>query len=256
MKLIAFIQMHNEAERGNLVRCLDNCRQWADDIVIYDDGSTDNSVEVARRYTSHVICGQPNCFVRELFHKQQLLEYALSLNPNWIFWIDCDEIVDRAGTLGGLRALAECAPSETMAFGFREVNLWRSETYARTDGLFTGAWFVRLWRVVPDMKIKTEKGLDRRSYPSHIDSFSESDIKVIHYKFCDYKKLLWGAGLGLLSRNELQSVAKDNFILNENKCACYRVPGEWFPPENIPPDNWSEPKPIPLGDIRAYGELS
>jgi hypothetical protein len=92
VKLVAFIQMFNESSRGNLRRCLGNCKQWADDIVIYDDASTDDSVAVAREYTDHIIVGKENCFRRELYHKEELLEYALTLSPDWIFWIDCDEI--------------------------------------------------------------------------------------------------------------------------------------------------------------------
>ena len=99
--------MYNEADKGNLERCLINCKQWADDIVIYDDTSTDNSVEVAQKYTKHIIRGKVNNFCAELDHKQQLLELALTLNPDWIMWMDCDEILDRKGTLGGLHVLAE-----------------------------------------------------------------------------------------------------------------------------------------------------
>lgn len=253
--MIAFMQMHNEVERGNLTRCLDNCRQWADDIVIYDDGSTDASVEVARTYTSHILHGDERCFTKELFHKQQLLEYALGLHPDWIFWIDADEIVDRVGTTGGLRQLAEQAPAEVNAYGFREINLWRSQTYYRVDGPFSTARFVRLWRVIPGMHIKTAYGLDRPSYPSHITAFTESSIQVIHYKFADYKKLLWGTGWGMKTRQELQSLAKDNFIFNESNCQCSKVPLDWFPIENVPNDEWPAPKPIPLDQLAAYGEL-
>ena len=48
MKVYAFIQMHNEASSGNLERCLNNCIRWADKIIIYDDKSTDDSVELAK----------------------------------------------------------------------------------------------------------------------------------------------------------------------------------------------------------------
>lgn len=255
MKLLAFIQMHNEVEKGNLLRCLENCRQWADDIVIYDDASTDDSVNVARRYTSHIIEGKVNCHQEELFHKQQLLEYAITLSPDWIMWIDCDEILDRSGTQGGLRELTETASPETLAYGFREANLWRSQTYVRTDGPFSTAWFVRLWRVVPKMYIQTAVGLDRPSYPCHITDFVESDFKVIHYHFCEYKRLMWGAGFGYKTKTELQEIAKGNFIFDERNCKCYRIPNEWFPIENVPTGNWPEPKPIPLEDMKVYDDL-
>lgn len=255
MKLIGFLQIHNEEEKGNLRRCLNNMRQYCDAICIYDDGSTDKSVEVCKEYTPHIILGGTRDFIHELAHKQRLLEYALALNPDWIFWLDCDEIADRGGTTGGLRALAETAPPDTVAFGFKEVQLWRSQTYARIDGAFGPPWFIRLWRVVPGMRINVGEGLDRPSYPCHIKTFTESTIKIIHYKFSDYKRLVWGAGLGNMTRKEFQRYAKNNFILNESACRCYRVPDAWFPVENIPPDAWREPKPIPLHELPAYREL-
>ena len=67
MKIVAFIQMYNESSKGNLERCLVNCKQWADDIVIYDDASTDDSVEVAEKYTEHIIRGEVNNFYEELY---------------------------------------------------------------------------------------------------------------------------------------------------------------------------------------------
>lgn len=257
MRLCGFLQIHNELERGNLRRCLENMRQYCDEICIYDDGSTDGSAEVAHEYTPHVICGTTREFTRELFHKQQLLEYALTLKPDWLFWLDADEIVDRGGTNGGLRTLAEEAPFDVPAYAFKEVNLWRSERWCRIDGAFGPPWFVRLWRVVPGMHIATAEGLDRPSYPVHCGDFETCEtIRVIHYKFTDYKRLVWGAGLGNLTGDEFRAMATDNFIFNESGVRCYNVPDEWFPTENIPTGEWPEPKPIPLAHLKPYSELS
>jgi glycosyltransferase involved in cell wall biosynthesis len=255
MKILAFLQMHNEVESGNLVRCLDNCKRWADDIVIYDDASTDSSIEVASKYTTHILRGAVNNIREELFHKQQLLQYALTLQPDWIMWLDCDEILDRNGTNGGLRKLAESASPDIQAFGFAELQLWRSETYYRTDGLFSTQRFIRLWRVVPDMNIATAVGLDLPSYPRHIKKFTNSVINVIHYHFCDYKRMLWHAGLGNASREELQKIALNHFIIDERPCVCKKVPIDWFPAENIPSGTWPEPKSVALCDIKSYCEL-
>jgi len=255
VNLCGFLQIHNESERGNLRRCLNNMRQFCDDICIYDDGSTDDSVAVCREYTPHVILGGTRDFQRELFHKQQLLEYALTLNPDWIFWQDADEVVDRFGTTGGLRRLAETARLDIKAYGFKEVNMWRSERWARDDGAWGPPWFVRLWRVVPGMHIQTAEGLDRPSYPCHIKTYSQSTIRVVHYKFSDYKRLLWGAGLGNMTTEEFQKYAVGNFILDESNCKCYRVPDEWFPVENVPTGEWPEPTPIPISELKAYRDL-
>ena len=248
MKLIAFIQMYNEVEKGNLVRCLENCRQWADEICIYDDGSTDNSVEIASQYTSHIIRGETNCIIRELYHKQELLDYALTLSPDWIMWIDCDEILDRNATQGGLRNWANYADPDVDAFTFHELNLWRSQTYARTDSLFNNGWFCRLWRVQPEIHLQTKEAVHDRLYPVTIETIAPTPFKVIHYGFWDYNRMLVKIG-ALGDKEYIQTTAVENWILNETQCDCYRVPDEVFPPENIPPDVWPQPQPLALTEL-------
>ena len=54
LKLIGFLQIHNESENGNLIRVLNHMKKFCDEIVIYDDGSTDDSVEIASRYTKYI----------------------------------------------------------------------------------------------------------------------------------------------------------------------------------------------------------
>ena len=257
MRICAFIQMYNEMEKGNLVRCLENVRQWADDIVIYDDASTDDSVSVAKEYTPHIILGETNMISEELYHKQQLLELALTLSPDWIMWIDCDEIMDRDATLGGLRKLAESATIGVDGYSFHELNLWRSQTYARTDSLFSSSWFCRLWRVVPGMKIETATGVHMRLYPITIKNVERVPFEVIHYGFWDYKKMLIkiGGPLGCGDREEIQKIAPSNWILNETECSCYRVQEDVFPPENVPQDIWPEPKPLAIEDLVPYAEI-
>jgi len=252
--ICGFVQCFNESERGNIRRCLENMRQFCDEICFYDDASTDDSVKVAREYTPHIIEGDKHCFQRELFHKQLLLEYALKLNPRWIWWQDCDEILDRKGTEGDLRQLAEHAPAEVEAYSFFLVNLWRSETFARTDGLFATEWFIRLWRVIPEMHIKAEVGLDRPSYPCHIRNPVRSSIRMLHYHFVDYKRLLWSS-VGGLTREELVEAAKSHFILDQRNLQCHRVPVDWFPKENVPCDRWKKPRSVPFEEMKTWRDI-
>ncbi|TQV88209.1 glycosyltransferase family 2 protein [Aliikangiella coralliicola] len=74
-------------EQKNIERCLQSVA-WADEIIVLDSGSTDNTLEIAKRYTDKV-------FVREDwvgFGKQRQRAEALASNE-WIFAIDCDEVV-------------------------------------------------------------------------------------------------------------------------------------------------------------------
>lgn len=75
-------------EAGRLAMCLDRVAGWADEIVIIDDLSTDQTVEIARRYTDKVFS-----HASEDDHFQQWnrgIDYA---SGDWILHIDADEWV-------------------------------------------------------------------------------------------------------------------------------------------------------------------
>ena len=198
MKICGFLQMYNEVEKGNLERCLKNMKQICDDIVIYDDGSTDNSVEVAKRYTNHIICGEKNDFLNELSHKRRLLKYAQEfIKPDWFLWLDADEVVDRKGTNGGIRLLCEQGITEvsnqldqSRGYRMREVTLWRSQYLKRVDKNWDERWFVRLWKNTPKLVFPEKKGLHLPQYPDGIEpDIKNSNIEIIHFGYADYEAI-------------------------------------------------------------------
>ena len=66
--------------QANLYRCLENCKEWASEIIIYDDKSTDDSVKLAKKYTKHIILGEKNEWTKETFHKQKILNYIHNMS--------------------------------------------------------------------------------------------------------------------------------------------------------------------------------
>lgn len=255
MKLIAQVCMFNEMEKGNLERCLENLRLYCDEIVVYDDASTDNSVEIASEYTSHIIRGEKNNQNNELEHKAAMLEKAKELGATHCFWLDCDEVLDRAGTMGGLRTLCESWPEGLDAYSFPELNLWRSQTYVRTDSLFTKARFVRLWKIDQNTAFSVREGVHLRLYPSTIETVQEAPFGVIHYGFWDYKKMLVKIGAHDFDAEQLHANAATNWILNETECDCYKLSPDRYPPGCFPPDVWKRPAPKQILALPVYGDV-
>lgn len=75
-------------EEKNIKDCLDSVKGWVDEIVVVDGTSTDNTVEIVRKYTKKI-------FVREnppMFHinKQMAIDKATG---EWILYLDADERV-------------------------------------------------------------------------------------------------------------------------------------------------------------------
>jgi glycosyltransferase involved in cell wall biosynthesis len=180
-KIVGFLQVYNENEKGNLVRILNHLKLICDDIVVFDDGSTDDSLEILYQYTNHVIKVSKNDFQSELEHKQKLLDLALTLNPDWIFWLDADEVVDRFGEEGGIRALCNYGSKNNIdGFLLLQYNLWKNLEEYRIDGDWH-VWHMRLWRNNGNLRFDVKKGLHQRLYPLGIGKISRSEIKVIHY---------------------------------------------------------------------------
>jgi len=67
-------------------RCLRSLR-WADELVIVDSDSTDNTLKICRRFTDHV-------YQRKWTNHQEQYQYAADLTTNhWVMFVDADEEV-------------------------------------------------------------------------------------------------------------------------------------------------------------------
>ncbi|MBN2571715.1 MAG: glycosyltransferase family 2 protein [Ignavibacteriales bacterium] len=83
-KISVIIITKNEEE--NIFACLESIK-WADEIILVDSGSTDKTVEIAKRFTDRIYINEWRGFAKQK-------EYALSLTLNeWVLSIDADERV-------------------------------------------------------------------------------------------------------------------------------------------------------------------
>ncbi|HET6792928.1 MAG TPA: glycosyltransferase [Acidimicrobiales bacterium] len=92
-------------EEENLPACLDALQGFADEVVVYDTGSTDTTVELARSLGARVVEGKwEDDFARA---RNASLEHCKGA---WILWIDADEVL--VGDLAAVRRrLAAEAPA-------------------------------------------------------------------------------------------------------------------------------------------------
>ena len=73
-------------EETNIKKCLETVK-WADEIIVLDSGSTDNTVEIAKEYTNKVFVTDFPGFGRQ---KNRALEKATG---TWVLSLDADEVL-------------------------------------------------------------------------------------------------------------------------------------------------------------------
>lgn len=87
-------------EENNIRRALESVK-WADEIVVVDSHSTDNTVNICREYTDKVFsCDWPG-FGKQ---KQRALDKA---SHEWVFSLDADEVVSEALKDSILKTIAQ-----------------------------------------------------------------------------------------------------------------------------------------------------
>lgn len=84
--LSVIVIVRNEADR--IRRCLDSVHGWADEIIVFDSGSEDDTVAICREYTDHVAQTDWPGFGPQ---KQRALDRA---GGDWVLSLDADEVVD------------------------------------------------------------------------------------------------------------------------------------------------------------------
>lgn len=76
-------------EEKNLPRCLESVKNFADEMVIVDSGSTDRTVEIAKKYGAKI-------YERKFDNYGNQKNYAVNkANSKWILSLDADEVVTK-----------------------------------------------------------------------------------------------------------------------------------------------------------------
>jgi glycosyltransferase involved in cell wall biosynthesis len=133
MKLSAIVIVKNE--QASIRRCLESVK-WADEIIVFDSGSTDDTVSICREYTDHV---QQTDWPGFGPQKNRALQRATG---DWILSLDADEWI----TPDSRREIEQTISHEQDAAAFR---LPRLSSFCGRFMRHSGWWpdhVVRLFR--------------------------------------------------------------------------------------------------------------
>jgi len=154
MKLVAILRAKNEIL---VIRnCLSRLSELVNEIIVLDNGSTDGTLNAYKEFPKVVKILQTEEY-HEGRDKILLLEEAKKRNPDWILWIDSDEIFEKHFTRNVIEKYMQ---SKHNRITFRLCHFWQSEKRCRIDKVF----FLyslhpqrSMWRNVPVAYFKDQK---------------------------------------------------------------------------------------------------
>lgn len=122
------IIVHTLNEESNIHHCLDNVIDWANQIVVVDSNSTDNTQNIAREYGVEII-SRP-CSRGGLVEQRNWALNTIKFKNEWVFILDADEIID------------DVLKKEVEQIVY-DNNLFIHGYWARSKLIFMGKWIKR-----------------------------------------------------------------------------------------------------------------
>ena len=192
MKLVAILRVKDEILC--IKECLSKLSSLADEIVILDNDSTDGTLETFSEFPKIV-----KILHTEGYHEGRdmclLLEEAKKRNPDWMLWIDGDEIFEKHFTRSVIDGYMK---SKYNQIKFKLCHFWLSKEYFRLDAFFfsyTMGPQRSMWRNLPSAYFSSRKmhhgdirGISGNAYisPYRIKHFGCIDRKKMQEKYERY----------------------------------------------------------------------
>jgi glycosyltransferase involved in cell wall biosynthesis len=132
-RFLGAMRVKNEAKYIYEVmsRALLLCQQ----IFVFDDHSTDDTPAICQSFGDRVtLFPSPFEGLDEARDKNYLLKKIIETNPEWVLWIDGDEVLEQSGP-GKLRAAAQNGRG-IAAYYLRIAYLWNDAHHVRVDGIY------------------------------------------------------------------------------------------------------------------------
>lgn len=132
-RFLCAMRIKNEA--ANIHESLSRALRLCSHAYIFDDHSTDATVEICQSFGERVtIFHSPFEGLDEARDKNYLLAKIIEAAPEWVLWIDGDEVLE----LSGPRKIKEATVSSNgiAAYQLKIAYLWNDAQHVRVDGIF------------------------------------------------------------------------------------------------------------------------
>jgi glycosyltransferase involved in cell wall biosynthesis len=132
-RFVGAMRVKNEAKYiwDVVLRTLPLCER----VLVFDDHSTDETVAICRSFGDRVtVFASPFEGLDESRDKNYLLQKIIEVGPQWVLWIDGDEVLERSGP-EKLKMAAERGRG-VAAYCLRIAYLWNDPEHIRVDGIY------------------------------------------------------------------------------------------------------------------------
>lgn len=228
-KITLAMLVRNEASRY-LERVLRHASPYIDEVVILDDASEDNTVEVCKDILNGIpltlVSNPEPGFNNEIVLRKKLWELAIATEPDWILILDADEIFENK-IYETIRELAKA--QEIYHYSFRLYDMWTEDAY-REDTYWRAHTIYRpfMIRYVPEINYvwkETPQHCGRLPLNLYELPGTLSELRLKHlgwmkeedrlYKYNRYQQLDPKAVYGISEQYESILDANPNLILWE-----------------------------------------
>lgn len=182
-RIVCVMQVRNQA--AWLAGCLAHLRAHVDGFIILDDGSDDETAQVAQREPKllELLSNAPRepHVWNERENRRRLLECAQQHGAVWVLPCDADERYETL-FLTQLRAIVESLPQDRLvALALDCCECWNEPDRIRIDGLWGRKSRACLFRLPREIRFDAAPALHGPWYP---DVFTrEGEVLISHYRF-------------------------------------------------------------------------
>ncbi|MGL5381190.1 glycosyltransferase family 2 protein [Clostridium sp.] len=184
-KLTLSMVIKNE-EKRYLRQTLESCREFIDNAVIIDDGSTDNSVKICKEVLSgipiKIVENKKSKFDNEINLRKQQWYETIATNPQWILFLDADEVFEDKFKYEVKDMMKDF---DVDVYIFRLYDFW-NDTHYREDKLWYAhmtyrPFMIRYQKSFPYYFKETPQHCGRMPHNlEHLPS-KKSDLRIKHY---------------------------------------------------------------------------
>lgn len=134
---------------------LNHASIYSDEIIVLLDRTTDGSEIICKSHPKVTEIIKMDSGFDEFRDRTLLSKKAVEHGADWILSLDSDEIIEDSFTYDYSHLLMQPLNPEIFCYDLSFRNFFNGQTHFRSDGVFGNIHGVRMWRVLPNQRIRS-----------------------------------------------------------------------------------------------------